>query len=63
MLTQQMGLHRDGSKWGLPAEVVEQRRYVIPWSQLSTQTILKISRVFWECSAQDIFQANCSSRP
>lgn len=25
-LTWQMGLHRDGSKWGLSPEVVEQRR-------------------------------------
>jgi len=27
-LTWQMGLHRDGSKWGLSPEVVEQRRLV-----------------------------------
>ena len=41
-----MGLHRDGGKWNLPDEVVEDRR-----------------RVFWECHAAEVFQANCFSRP
>lgn len=41
-----MGLHRDGERWHLAADMLEDRR-----------------RVFWECHAADIFQANCFSRP
>lgn len=41
-----MGLHRDGERWHLPSDMLDERR-----------------RVFWECHAADIFQANCFSRP
>lgn len=41
-----MGLHRDGERWHLASDMLEERR-----------------RVFWECQAADIFQANCFSRP
>jgi hypothetical protein len=31
-----MGLHRDGVKWDLDSEVVQQRRYTSAWTSLTT---------------------------
>lgn len=45
-LQTEMGMHRDGARWNLPEDVVEERR-----------------KVFWECNAADVFQAQCFSRP
>lgn len=59
-----MGLHRDGARWNLEPDLVEQRRSVISWFDFCAVVDVQIfSRVFWECHSADIFQANCNSRP
>lgn len=61
-----MGLHRDGARWNLDPDLVEQRRSVISWFDSLPCAVIDVqtfSRVFWECHSADIFQANCNSRP
>jgi hypothetical protein len=60
LLMTQMGLHRDGGKWNLPDEVVEDRRRVF-WECRSAE----VFQVSAETSIlrHAHFQANCFSRP
>lgn len=54
-----MGLHRDGARWNLPLEVVEERRKVF-WE-------CNAADVFQVClqrgTTPDVQQAHCFSRP
>ena len=55
-----MGLHRDGGKWNLPDEVVEDRRRVF-WECRSAEVFQVRSSYTLDEPAD--FQANCFSRP
>ena len=52
-----MGLHRDGAQWNLPADVVDDRRFV--WMVPLTHTrrlMYSDRRLFWETYTADVFQ-------
>lgn len=56
-----MGLHRDGGKWNLPDEVVEDRRRVF-WECRSAEVFQVCPAIINPVVSIDV-QANCFSRP